>query len=443
MASKVIMPKLGMAMKDGVVAQWLKQDGDGVAKDEPVVVVMSKKITYKVPAPATGVLRVVARVKETRPVGATIAFVTEPGEPNPEVEAVAPTPAAEAVPVVAPSPAAAAPAPAPTGFVLASPAARRLARERGVDLALVTGTGQGGMVVEADVQRFLVEREKEAVPGEILATSAAKRLAAEHRVNLAEVRGSGISGRITEDDVRAFLERAVKAPPAATATAPAAGVIPFTGMRQAIAEQMVESLRTMAQVTLTMEVDATELVRLREQLKAEFDLTYTDLLVKAVAKTLKRHPLLNATLVGEEIHLLEAIHIGVAVALPDGLIVPVIRDADKRTVQEIAQEARRLVQGAREGRLSVDEVTGGTFTITNLGGYGVDGFTPIINPPEVAILGVGRIAEKPVIYEGQFAKRSLLVLSLTIDHRIVDGAPGAEFLRALKEMLENPYRLLV
>ncbi len=441
MASRVIMPKLGMAMKDGAVAQWLKQDGDRVEKDEPVVVVMSKKITYRVPAPAAGVLRVVARVKETRPVGATIAFVTEPGEPIPEEEALAPTPAAEVVPAVAPAPAAAAAA-APTGFVLASPAARRLAKEKGVDLALVKGTGQDGMVVESDVLRYLEEREKAPVPGEILATSAAKRLAAEQGVNLAEVRGTGLGGRITEEDVRAYLER-VKAPAAAAVPRPAAGVIPFTGMRQAIAEQMVESLRTMAQVTLTMEVDATELVRLREQLKAEFDLTYTDLLVKAVAKTLKRHPVLNATLVGDEIHLLEAIHVGIAVALPEGLIVPVLRDADKRTVQEIAQESRRLVQAARDGKLTVDEVTGGTFTITNLGAYGVDGFTPIINPPEVAILGVGRIAEKPVIYEGQVAKRSLMVLSLTIDHRIVDGAPGAEFLRSLKEILENPYRLLV
>ena len=439
MASKIIMPKLGMAMSEGVVAQWLKQDGDRVEKDEPVVVVMSKKITYKVAAPAAGVLRVVTRVKETRPVGAVLAFVAEPGEPLPEVEAVAP-PVAAAAAAVAPTPAAVAAAPAPAGFVLASPAARRLAKEKGVELALLAGTGQAGMVVEADVQRFLEEREKRPAPGEVLATSAAKRLAAAHQVDLAAIAGSGIGGRITEDDVRAFVEGKAMAPPAAT---PAAGALPFSGMRQAIAEQMVESLRTMAQVTLTMEVDATELVKLREQLKAEFDLTYTDLLVKAVAKTLQRHRLLNATLIGDEIRLLESVHIGVAVALPDGLIVPVVRDADKRTVQEIAAEARRLVQGAREGTLSVDEVTGGTFTITNLGGYGIDAFTPIVNPPEVAILGVGRIAEKPVVHEGQFAKRSLMVLSLTIDHRIVDGAPGAEFLRALKEILENPYRLLV
>jgi pyruvate dehydrogenase E2 component (dihydrolipoamide acetyltransferase) len=223
----------------------------------------------------------------------------------------------------------------------------------------------------------------------------------------------------------------------------AARVIPFAGMRQAIAEHMVASLHSMAQLTMMTEVDATELVKLRTQLKVDFDLTYTDLLVKAVAKTLKRHPLLNATLIGDEIHLLEYIHIGVAVALTDGLIVPVVRDADKRTVQEIACEVRRLAQGARENSLGVDEVTGSTFTLTNLGNYGIDGSTPIINAPEAAILGVGRIVERVVVHEDQIARRKMMALSLTIDHRLVDGAPGAEFMQSLKELLENPYRLLV
>jgi pyruvate dehydrogenase E2 component (dihydrolipoamide acetyltransferase) len=214
-------------------------------------------------------------------------------------------------------------------------------------------------------------------------------------------------------------------------------------MRQTIAERMTQSLHTMAQLTIHTEVDATDLVRLREQLKEEFDLTYTDLLIKAVAKALKAHPILNAALVGDEIHLLQEIHIGMAVALEDGLLVPVVRDADKKTLQEIAQETRRLAQGAREGTLTVDEVTGSTFTVTNLGAYGVDGFTPIINPPEVAILGVGRIVDKPAIHDGQIVRRSIMMLSLTIDHRIVDGAPGAQFLRTVKQLLESPYRLLV
>jgi pyruvate dehydrogenase E2 component (dihydrolipoamide acetyltransferase) len=194
---------------------------------------------------------------------------------------------------------------------------------------------------------------------------------------------------------------------------------------------------------MMIEVDVTELVKLREQVKADFDVTYTDFIVRAVAVTLKRHPIMNATLIGDEIHQLEFVHIGVAVALEDGLIVPVVRDADKKTVREIAREVRRLAEGARDGTLSVDEVTGGTFTITNLGNYGIDGFTPIINSPEAAILGVGRIAERVVIHDDQIARRKMTVLSLTIDHRLIDGAAGAEFMQSLTELLENPYRLLV
>ncbi|MHB0868474.1 MAG: dihydrolipoamide acetyltransferase family protein [Chloroflexota bacterium] len=443
MAAKIIMPKLGMAMKEGVVAKWLKQEGDSVAKDEPVAVVMSKKITYTLTAPASGVLRIAARPKETRVVGATLAFVTAPGEAVPSVEE-APVPAVEPAAIAAPA-AAGREAPqvqARATFVVASPAARRLAKESGIDLGLVLGSGVDGMVTESDVLRFVAERETLAAPAEVLATTAARQLARERGVDLAEIRGSGLGGRITEEDVLRVVEAREKAPEAAEVR-PAARTIPFTGMRQAIAEHMVESLHTMAQLTLQMEVDATELVRLRSQLKAEFDLTYNDLLVKAVAKSLRSNPLLNSVLIGDEIHLLEPIHIGVAVALEEGLIVPVLRDADRRTVREIAQESRRLAQGARDGGLSVDEVTGSSFTITNLGSYGVDGFTPIINSPEVAILGVGRIVEKPVIHENEIARRSTMVLSLTIDHRVVDGAPAAEFLRTLKELIENPYRLLL
>jgi pyruvate dehydrogenase E2 component (dihydrolipoamide acetyltransferase) len=442
MATKIIMPKLGMAMSEGVVAKWNKRDGDPVKKDEEIAVIMSKKITYKLTAPEAGVLRIVVREKETRPINSTLAFITAPGEPLPAVEqAAAPAPGATAAPASTAPTVPSAP-PTKTGFVPASPAARRLAKEKGIDLVQVTGTGADGMVTEADVTHFVEESAKAAVPAEVLATSTARKLAEQRGLKLAEIPGTGIGGRITEQDVLAFEARA--SAPAVAAVAPTAGrIVPFVGIRQAIAEHMVESLHNMAQLTMLIEVDATELVKLREQVKADFEVTYTDLMVKAVAKTLKRHPQLNATLIGEEIHQLESIHMGVAVALPDGLIVPVVRDADQRTVQEIARELRRLAQGARENTLSVDEVTGSTFTITNLGNYGIDGFTPIINAPEAAILGVGRIAERVVVHQDQIARRKMMVLSLTVDHRLVDGAPGAEFLQSLKELLENPYRLLV
>jgi len=442
-ASKIIMPKLGMAMTEGIVAKWNKRDGEGVNKDEEIAVVMSKKITYKLKAPESGVLRIIVREKETRPINAILAFITATGEPIPAVEDVVPAAAAAAVTTAVPAPAA--PPPAKPGFVLASPAARRLTKEKGIDLAQVKGTGPNGMVTEIDVTRFIEEIAQAAVPPEVLATSAARKLAEQFGLKSAEIPGTGIGGRITEQDVLAF-EGQAKSPAAAAPTEvakPEARVIPFAGMRQAIAEHMVESLHSMAQLTMMMEVDVTELVKLREQVKAEFDVTYTDFVVKAVAKTLKLYPMLNATLIGDEVHQLESIHIGVAVALPDGLIVPVARDADKRTVQEIGREVRRLAQGARDGSLSVDEVTGSTFTITNLGTYGIDGFTPIINSPEAAIMGVGRIVERVVVHDDQIARRKMMVLSLTIDHRLIDGATGAEFMRSLKEMIENPYRLLV
>jgi len=434
-AIKIIMPKLGMTMTEGIVAKWNKNDGDWVEKDEEIAVVMTKK------APESGVLRIIVREKETRPVNAVLAFITEPGESVPEVDEAAPAAPAEAVTVAAPEPAAS--PPAKPGFVLASPAARRLAKEKNIDLAQVKGTGADGMVTEGDVTRFVEEPAQAAVPTEALATSAARKLAGQLGLKLSEIPGTGIGGRITEQDVLAFEAQAPAGAVPTEAAEPTARIIPFAGMRQAIADHMVESLHNMAQLTMMIEVDMTELVTLREQVKADFDVTYTDFLVRAVAGTLKRHPIMNATLIGNEIHQLESVHIGVAVALQDGLIVPVVRDADKKTVREIAGEVRRLAEGARDGTLSVDEVTGGTFTITNMGNYSIDGFTPIINSPEAAILGVGRIAERVVIHDDQIARRKMVVLSLTIDHRLIDGAAGAEFMQSLKELLENPYRLLV
>jgi len=470
-------------MTEGAVVKWIKNDGDRVEEGERIAVVMSKKITFQVQAPSSGVLRHAARIKETKPIGAPFAYITEPGEEipvgvpvSPMVEPVpagASGKATEEKAFVLASPAARRLAKekgidlaevqgsGPEGrvveadihrfleeqaakteekpFVLASPAARRLAKEKGIDLAEIQGTGPEGRVVEADIHRYLEEQSaKEPVGAEAaepLATSSAKWLARERGVDLSGVQGTGPGGRITEEDVEAFLA-------AQPAVAPG-GVISFSGVRQAIAEHVMESLHQTAQVTLTAEADVTDLVKLRTQLKAEFDLTYTDLIVKAVAKALKQHARLNSTLIGDEIHLLLEIHIGVAVAMEDGLIVPVVRDADRLDLPEISEETRRLAQGAREGTLTVDEVTGSTFTVTNLGAYGTDYFTPVINTPEAAILGVGRIVEKPAIYEGQFAKRWHIALSLTFDHRLVDGAPAAEFLRALVEIIENPYRILI
>jgi pyruvate dehydrogenase E2 component (dihydrolipoamide acetyltransferase) len=211
-------------------------------------------------------------------------------------------------------------------------------------------------------------------------------------------------------------------------------------MRQAIAEGMMASLHSTAQLTLTTQVDTTDLVALRDILRERWDerITYTDLLVKAVALALREHPIVNSVLVGEEIAMLTRIDIGVAVALEEGLIVPVVRGADGKSIHEIHRALQDLSRRAREGALQVDEVTGSTFTITNLGMYGVDAFTPIINPPEAAILGVGRITDHLALIDGQVVARSRMTLSLTIDHRIVDGAPGGAFLRTLAQFLKHP-----
>ncbi len=378
MAVQVVMPKLGMAMTEGEVVRWLREDGARVARDEPIVQVMSKKITYEVKAPQEGILRHAAPPKAKLAVGAVIGYILAPGEELPVIPAA---------PAAAPGPAPAERPPTPAGEVLATPMAKRLAREHGIDLGEVRGTGPGGRVQESDVLAYLEQR----------------RMA-----------------------------------PAAPEAPPAARTVPFAGMRRAIAERMTESLQAMAQVTITTEADVTGLVEFVDRLKAQVDISYTAVLVKAVAAALRRHPVLNATLVGDEIRLLDEINIGVGVALEDGLIVPVIRNADRLTLGEIDRELRRLAAAARAGTLTVDEVTGSTFTISNLGMYGIDAFTPIINPPEAAILGVGRIIEKPAVYRGQLAVRSLMTLSLTFDHRIVDGAPAAAFLQTLAGMLAQP-----
>ncbi len=428
MATKIIMPKLGMAMSNGKVVKWLKEDGAEVRKDEPVVVVMSKKITYEVVAPADGIVRHISRAKDTCDIGQIIGFITAPGEETPKVEIT--VPAEVPVETKASAPAALvkekAGAPQEGKLIPSSPAARRLARELGVDISRVTPSGS--RVTEADVQRFYDEQ------AQISISPLARQMAEAEGLDIATIQGSGPNGKIVEDDILRMLEGAK---PKAVAEN-----IPFVGMRQAIAEQMVHSLQTMAQITLMTKVDVTELKSTREALRVRWDLkvSYTDLLVKAVAVALDDHPLLGAKLVPEndEIVMPDEINVGVAVALEDGLIVPVVRNVDRMTVPEIGARIKELAQRARENTLDVDEVTGAAFTVTNLGMYGVDGFTPVINPPEVAILGVGRITEELALVNGQIAARSKMVLSLTIDHRIVDGAPGAAFLQTLMHILEHP-----
>lgn len=428
---EVVVPDEIGEVEECLVVTWFKRAGDQINKDDPLVILQAEKIAIEVPAPATGqVTAILAQQGEVVKKGQVLARLETAG-----AKAPAPPP-----PVEAPAPAA-----PRRGPVRASPIARRLAREHNIDLSQVPAGGKGGRITEKDVLAFIQAQQAgppaEAPPREMRASPVAKRLAREHNINLAQVTGTGKGGRITGQDVLDFIEKSRPAvEPELEAAAPTQ-TLPLAGIRGSIARRMVESLHSMAQLTLHTEADVTGMVALRERLKQQAPITYTDLLVRACALALRRHPRLNATLTGQTIHLLPHINIGLAVALDDGLIVPVIPNADRQSLSALAQTRLQLVERARNGQLTPEEVSGATFTVTNLGPYDVDAFTPIINPPEAAILGVGRIMEKVVIYQGKIAQRSMMTLSLTFDHRLVDGAPAAAFLQTIKQLLETPDQL--
>jgi pyruvate dehydrogenase E2 component (dihydrolipoamide acetyltransferase) len=449
MATEVLLVKAGMTMTEGTVALWYVPDGGEVKAGELLYRMETEKIELEVEAEAAGTVRHTVPVGTTVPPGALIAYLLAPGEAMP---------AGLAAPIAAAQTAAAASVngsvsatPAVVlegGRVPASPIARRLAKEAGVGVSGIAGTGPGGRITEADVlSAKAAPRPAPAAPREALASPLARKLAEALGVNLGHVAGTGPGGRITKEDV----EAAVSAAPATTAVparTPLGDSIPLRGMRKVIAERMHASLQEMAQLTMGMEVTMDDAVKLRTQLLDEWAadgirVSYTDLVIKAVAKALRQHPLLNATMTATEVRLLPEIHIGMAVALDNGLVVPVVRNADALPLKALAEESGRLSTAARTAKLGLDEMAGGTFSVTALGMAGVDFFTPVINPPNVAILGVGRIHDA-VAWDGDRpVKRQQMTLSLTIDHRAVDGAPGAAFLATVKELLEAPFRLLV
>jgi pyruvate dehydrogenase E2 component (dihydrolipoamide acetyltransferase) len=418
MATPVTMPVLGLTMEEGTVAEWLKREGEAVARDEPLLMVEMDKGTVEVPAPAAGVLRrIVVQPGMTVPVRTLIAEIAAPDEAE-----------ANAAEIGVASP--------PRERLFASPRARLRARENGIDLTQLHGRGPHGRIVEADVLAAATREPK------VLATPLARRLAEEHGVSIAEVRGSGPGGRITQDDV--LRAASPQAAPAET------GVQPLSRIRRITAERMAASAQASARVSLFREVDFSEAVRFRRQLEPEFArlgvarLPWDAIIARAAALALVEHPGARAQWVdGQGLRTRAEINVGVAVTLePEGLVVPVLRNADRRSLRELAAELLELVETARSGRLGPAQMQGGSFSITNLGGYGVDGFTPILNPPESAILGVGRIAEKAVVFDGAIVARSMCTLSLSFDHRVVDGAPAAAFLARLAELLERPYALL-
>ncbi len=385
----------------------------------------------------------------------TLAGASGAAEPVTEAEPAAPESVAELVAEpVASAPVAAATQAAPRdGHIKSSPAARRLARELGVDYTQVMGTGPGGRVVEADVQAASQSGAAVAAAApagiatgpEPKASPLAKRLASARGIDLRSVQGTGPGGRIVQSDVDNAAVTSVRS----VAAGPQAGErVPVKGMRKIIASRMHHSLRESAQLTMDMEVNMEDAVKMRASLIDEWanegvKPTYTDIVIKAVAKALQAHPMMNSQFLGSEIALMTEINIGMAVALPEGLVVPVVRNVNQLSIKALARETSRLALAAREGTLGLDDYAGGTFTVTALGMYGVDAFTPIINEPQSGIMGVNRIydgvewdGDKPV-------KTRKMNLSLTWDHRAVDGAPAAEYLAEVRNLLQSPIRLLV
>jgi pyruvate dehydrogenase E2 component (dihydrolipoamide acetyltransferase) len=428
------MPVLGLTMEEGTVAEWLKAEGDSVARDEPLLTVEMDKGTVEVPSPASGILgRIVVPTGVTVPVRTLIAEIAAPDEVLAPAGGPGDLPAREATPaeVTAPTPVAAPVTDRREQRLFASPRARMRARESAIDLASLRGSGPHGRIVEADVLAAASSDTR------VLATPLARRLAEEHGVRIGDVRGTGPGGRITQDDVL-------------RAASGASAAQPLSRIRRITAERMAASAQAAARVTLFLEADFSEAQRFRAQLQPEFArlgvarLPWDALIARAAALALADHQNVLAQWAdGQGLRQPDGIHVGVAVTLePEGLLVPVLRDADKRSLRELAKDLLELVDKARTGRLSPSEMEGGGFTITNLGGYRIDGFTPIVNPPETAILGVGRIADKAAVLDGAIVARTMCTLSLSFDHRVVDGAPAAAFLSRLAELLERPYALL-
>ncbi|MFZ7942076.1 dihydrolipoamide acetyltransferase family protein [Neobacillus sp. 19] len=447
MAKEIFMPKLSSTMAEGTLLQWFKEEGESVEIGEPLFEIMTDKINIEVEAYDAGILlKKYFQVDEQVPVNQIIGYIGEAEETVPdtspgisgseeaakeEAEVQAP---AEVVSVEAAS------AGSQSGEKpRATPAARKLARVNELVLGNIQGSGPNGRVQKRDV--VAVVESVSAVPK---ATPLARKIAAAEQVDLSAVTGSGLNGKIVKTDVISRAARAEAAPAPAQSQRKK-----MSGMRKVIAERMAQSAYTAPHVTLTTDVDMTKVKELRASLlpvvekQTGLRLSYTEVLIKASAAALSRHPEVNVSIEGDEIVQHGHVHIGLAVAVPGGLMVPVVKDVLFKGLSELTQDAKDIGKRARENKLLPDQLKGSTFTISNLGMYAVDAFTPIINQPDSAILGVGRIVDKPVAVNGALEIRPMMTLSLSFDHRAIDGAPAAAFLTELKQILENPFELLV
>ena len=478
MAIEIVMPRLGWTMEEGIFGEWLKKDGDEVKSGDLLFTVESDKATQEVESFDTGILRIPPdgpKTGDVIPVGGRMGFIVKPGEALPfvtkQAEAAQATPqtnnAASPRRQTEPSKQTAAPTTTrkAAGFLpTISPRARRIAAELGVEWAQLTGSGRTGRIVERDIRAAhvqpaqtqapvapVVPATKTPAPAFVQVSPVAQRMAQAAGLDLSEVAAQKPGQRIQRQDVEAAIAArdAQPATPTPSTISADGESVPVTRIRSIIAQRMTESLQSTAPVTLTTEADATDFVALREQLKASFGPrnlivpSYNDLLMKLTATALQEHRLLNASWRGQEIFIPATVNIGLAVDAEEGLVVPVVRSVESKSVRQIATESRALIEKVQAHKITPAEMQEATFTISNLGAYGIDAFTPIINPPQCAILGVGRIIKKPAVYQDQIVPRHLVALSLTFDHRIVDGGPAARFLNTIRTYIEEPALWLV
>jgi len=462
MAVEVFMPKMSDHMEVGEIVRWLVKEGDQVEQGQVIMEVMTDKVVADLEASASGVLKGIREgVVDGAivPVGETFAFIAEPDEEVPTLPPLAPAEGKEVPkeaqpPSVTPSPEPVPPAPAEgaaqSGSVRATPVARRLARELGIDLSQVQGSGPGGRVKDEDVRAF-AEAQKTKPPEAakaVRASPVARRVARELGIDIGQVTGTGPGGRIKEEDIRSYAE-ALAAAPAPKIAAVDAEWLELNSIQRLTGQRMLESVQTAPQFALTVNVDVTNLLWLREGLMERIAaetgerLSVTTLLVKIVAASLKQYPRANASFEDGKVKLHSQVNVGVAVGTDDGLVVPVIKDADQKSLVQVTQELKAFQEKAQLMRFTAEDLSGGTFTISNLGMYGIDRFNAIINPPESAILAVGRTVKTPVgMPDDTIALRPIMSLTLTIDHRSMDGIQAARFLAEIKERIEKPYFLL-
>jgi len=401
-ATKVSMPKLGLTMTEGTIVEWKKKEGEEVTKGEILYVVETEKVTFEVEAPESGILgKIVAKEGDVIPVGGVVAYILQVGEKISDIS------------------------------------------------ELVAESEEGKVVIEPMAEAATAGQV--GVPTKVKISPVARKIAAEHNIDVFTIKGTGPGGRIVREDVLRAVEesKVVTAQPVREEVALAEEkAVPLASMRKVIARRMTESFQA-PHFYLTIEVDTLELGKTREQLmplmesKTGIRLTYTDLLIKMVARALEDNPSVNCAYADGSVKLFKRIDIGLVTAVEGGLIVPVIRQANKKSLQEISVARVELAQKAREHKLSMEEMSGSTFTISNLGMFGIDQFSAILQPPEAAILAVSSIADKVVARDGQIVIRPMMTLTLSIDHRVLDGVIGSQFLQSLKGYVENPSRMLL